>query len=189
MKDQQHQAKQRRGRIIITVFFLGLLTVCFAGTRLLVPQLRTVRAESAHEMPVWKCIEIFAGNHLRATDDSVTNRIWVRGIDCPPTARGSELDKVAASLGMREEDLIRKGQLAQKTLTAWIYRRRARLDNIQTMDNGDVTADVIVGGVDVARKMLQNGQAYVIDTPHERLEEMRAYEKEARNKEIGIWRR
>ena len=119
----------------------------------------------------------------------MTNVVWVRGIDCPPTARGTALDQVMNQLGMREEDLIRKGQLAQKTLTAWIFRRKARLDHIEPMANGEVTADVVVGGIDVARKMLQNGQAFVTDTPHDRLDEFRALEQEARTREIGIWRR
>lgn len=183
------QARTRRGRIGITVFFLVLFAASLAGTRYLAPRLQRVQQDNAGVMPVWKCLEVPAGDHITVSDGTTTNRVYVRGIGTPPTSRGEALDEVCATLGMREEDVIRKGQLSGKALRTWIYRRKARLDDRVVNDDGTWTAYVAVGGVDVGRKMLQNGQAYVLDVEHPRLEAYRAYEREAKSRETGIWRR
>lgn len=185
----ERQARTRRGRIGITLFFIGLFAVCLGGTRYLAPRLQRVQAENTEIMPVWKCLEVPAGNRITVSDGTVTNRVVVRGIACPPTQRGAELDAVGNQLGMREEDLIRKGQLASNALRTWIYRRKARLEDREVNDDGSWTAFVAVGGVDVGRKMLEHGQAFVVEKPHDRLESYRQLEEEARRQEIGIWRR
>jgi endonuclease YncB( thermonuclease family) len=189
MTATESSTRTRRGRIGITVFFLLLVLGSLAGTRYFAPRLQRVQSDHAVAMPVWKCLEVPTGDRITVSDGTVTNLVHVRGIASPPTQRGRELDAVCAHLGMREEDVIRKGQLAGKALRTWIYRRKALLAERTENADGTWTAYVAVGGVDVGRKMLQNGQAYALDEGHPRMEGYRADEAEARQREIGIWRR
>lgn len=180
--------RDRAGRIGVTVFFVVLALLCFSGTYLLVPVIRATYDGGGDVIPRWRCVEVLAGDLIRVAEDDTTHLVRIAGIRCPPPERGPELAEVMAELNMREADLLKKGQIAQKTLYAWINRRRARLD-VVSEDGELLTAFVYVGGVDLGRKMLQNGQAYVTSLEHQRRDRYLELQQKAQDRSIGLWRR
>jgi endonuclease YncB( thermonuclease family) len=189
MMNENVSPKQvRAGRIGLTLFFVVLALLCLSGTYLFVPVIRATYDGGGDIIPRWRCIEVLAGDTIRVTDGQSTNLVYVAGIRSPPPERGKKLDEAVDELKMRDLDLLKKGQVAQKSLYAWINRRRARLAVVEQLEPGVMTAFVYVGGVDLGRKLLENGQAYVLLLDHPQLARYQDLEAEAQRKSIGLWR-
>ena len=89
------------------------------------------------------------------------------------------------------DELLVRAQISQKSLTTWIYRRTVRVmpaPDVPSIHPDAMEAYVEISGVDVGKKMLLNGQAYLAEGVHARETEYRGYAEEAKTAAIGLWR-
>jgi len=184
--------KQFRGQILVTLFFLGIAGFTVLLLVVLIPNISHLRQTKGDSIPRWKCMEIVSGDRIRVeSHEGETRSIQVLGIRCPPTNRSAAAQTAVDRLGLPEAEVVKRGQIAQKTLYAWINKRLAFLvpgDDSPVESEEWLEAYVRVGGVDVGRQMLLHGQAYAVDTPHDLLKEYKEYESVAKEEKIGLWR-
>jgi endonuclease YncB( thermonuclease family) len=182
--------KQFRGQILVTAFFLGIAGFTILLLVILIPNISHLRQTEGDTIARWKCMEVLAGDRIRVeSHEGESHRIHVLGISCPPTNRSASAQAAVDRLGLPEIEVVKRGQVAQKTLYAWINKRLAFLLPGETQEDEEwLEAYVRVGGVDVGRQMLLHGQAYALDTPHRLLTEYKEYESKAKTKKIGLWR-
>ena len=184
------KTKQFRSQILVTAFFLGIAGFTILLLVILIPNISHLRQTKGDTIPRWKCVEIFTGDRIRVeSHDGESHQVHILGISCPPTNRSAAAQAASERLGLPETEAVKRGQVSQKTLYAWINKRLALLLPSLTQEDEEwLEAYVRVGGVDVGRRMLLGGQAYALDTPHGLLAEYQEYEAKAQKEKKGLWR-
>ena len=182
--------KEFRGQILVTTFFLGIAGLTIALLAILIPNINHLRETKGDTIPRWKCTKILAGDRIvMARHDGETRFVHVAGIRSPPTNRTELTQAAVARLELTQAEVIKRGMVAQKTLYAWINKRKAFLIPLEEQNDPEwLEAYVRVGGVDVGRRQLLYGQAYALETKHELSTEYQQYEAKAKKEKIGIWR-
>lgn len=182
---------QKQSRIVLTLFFVGLVATTAFLTYGLVPRVLSVKRQATDDIPRWKCLEVIAGDLIRVTSNGETNQVHIAGIVAPPSVRGRALEQLALEHGLPVDELLDRAHISRKSLTTWIYRRTVRVipvPEIPASHPDTLEAYVEISGVDVGRKMLENGQAYLSGDDHDRAGIYESHAQSARAAAIGLWR-
>lgn len=192
MKDSV-SARRQSGRRWLTAYIAAVAAVCAVFTYGVSSHLVKTRKQLATWSPGAICEAVLPGDQLLLVDEhGRTNRVQLLGIQSPPTERGPALEQMARDLGMREEFVLQQGRVAQSALLIWVNQRHVQVSVPEAFRLPD-PAELQLGyasrqGVDLGRKMLQQGQARALHLPHPRLDEYLAFEQEARAAKLGLWR-
>jgi len=186
------QLKQRRSRILLTLFILCVIATCGLLTVGVSSRLEATREKTSDWHAGYHCIDVIRGDLIRVTADGMTNLVQILGMACPSTSRDRQASVMAAERHMPEDRVVEHGITAQKTLKAWINKRRVNLvspdgSEAAPSKDGVFYAYASVFGVDIGRKMIQGGQAFATSEEHPRLDEYLGYEEEARRDGLGLW--
>ena len=89
-------------------------------------------------------------------------------------------------------DPYREDQIARHTLQAYLYKRRVRfhpVDNPGENSPGTLQVGYVeLYGIDVGKKLIENGQAFAAEIDHPRKELYLRMEEKARKARKGVWR-
>jgi len=183
---------KRQSRILVTVFLVVLVGFCLLFTFGLSPWLQRAAERSDAFAMLGKCMEVASGDVMRIRQDGEERWVRLVGVEAPLMEGNPALAEQAARREVDPAWLAQQGRVTRNTLSAWIHRRNLHItyplgDNARD-DQGRYWVYAEVAGIDIARKLLQGGQMYAVDTEHPRRDIYFAHEQEAREKEIGIWR-
>jgi endonuclease YncB( thermonuclease family) len=186
--DPSQTRSRKRSQILVTLFFSGLILFTLALLAIIVPRVQHLRRTSGDDIPHWLVIEVVAGDLIRVESGGTNRLVHVYGIGCPPLEANARFREAQLRLGLPDHELLQRGLLARNTLSTWIYRRQAQVLTQAAPKDHPYEAYVRVSGVDVGKKMVENGQAYALEIPHQHLEYYQSLEAAARKRAIGIWR-
>ena len=179
--------KQLKSRILVTAFLVGSAALCALLTFGIVPRVEHLRVDAGDTIPRWKIVGVPAGDRLALELEGQTNIFQLAGVQCPAPDADSRQPTVARHLDLSDEETVARGVVARKTMMAWLYRRNARLERFDDSTSPPL-AFIHVGGIDVGRKMIQNGQAFTTELEHPYREAYLRLEARAKEDRIGIWR-
>jgi len=165
--------------VFYAVFVLGT----FAVTYFALNHPTTVKYHEGELIPVIKCIGITDARTLTIYRDGRTNTIHLIGVDLPSDAT----TRFGADV-----DIAREDEIALHALQAWIYKKRLQIfaaDETQPPEDAtEYKGYASLYGVDIGRKLIKEGQAFVRDVEHPRRADYETLEAAAREARKGIWR-
>lgn len=171
-----------KGRALVAVFYISLI----AGTGLITyvsVQRGQAKRDDGEFFPYLSCLGISSPEILDAEERGEKIQLRMVGVDAP-----SRQPELLNGLDPAQEDAI-----SVKTLLAYIYKRRLRFhsagDLPENPAEGLRQGYVEVYGIDVGRKLIENGQAFAADIEHPRKELYLQMQAKAKAAKLGVWRR
>jgi len=191
-----------RNKIIVTVFFIGVLTFTALMTFYVGPRMMAVRQEVAIDKHFYKCQKVLSGSELeiqlRGWERPNTHPVFpirLAGVDAPPLASAQDRRLIAwaESRGIDPEHAAAMAEGAHRTLQAFIRKQNLILETHDGKRAGrelqpGQRVHVFVSGTQVNRKLLGSGLALL--DPETSGEYHDLYEMaslQAKNNSIGLW--
>jgi endonuclease YncB( thermonuclease family) len=180
---QTNQTNMFSGRWTVIIIFAVFVIGTYAVTWVSVHHPKAKEYKAGKLIPIITCKQIIDSESILVNRQGTEVVVRFLGIDSPL----SHTNKLKPGLAAAHEEVV-----ACKVLQTWVFRRRIELqfpNDEEIYDKkGRLVAYVSIFGVDVSRKLLREGQMFLSETPHPRLEHYRDCEEEGRTKQKGIWR-
>ncbi len=177
-------APNRTGRTLVITFYTTLIFFTLGTTWIAIHHPKTQAYKQGNLVPLTLCTEVINGHSIKVQNQDKEEIVHFLGIESP----GENPTKLSSQLDPNKEE-----QIARHALLAWIYHKRVRLTyphGKPTHDErGRLLAYVDIYGIDVGKKMLQEGQAMVSDKQHPKFDLYKKFEAEAYDAHKGVWRR
>jgi endonuclease YncB( thermonuclease family) len=175
--------RKHAGRRVLIVFLAGVAIATYAILWLSMHNPTMARLRRGDIIPLMTCLDIVDGRTLLVECKGATNTVHLGGVRLPSACR----DILPPGVDFEKED-----EIARKVLLVWVFKKFVNV----TPDSGlpmlggprEFEGQVTIFGVDIARKLIAEGQAAVAEDANPRRESYKSFETVARDARKGMWR-
>ena len=173
----------KSGKLLVIGLYAGLILLTLITVQISVKHPKTKAFRQGDLMPLAKCTGFLAGNRLEVIFRGEEEILELLGV-VSPADPGAPL---AASRDPQHEERVAIG-----VLQGWIYKKQLVLsfpdEEPPRNEKGHLVSYAELYGVDVGKKLVEEGQAFAANTPHARSELYLEMQRQARERSVGVWR-